>query len=136
MFLFYESLIDFLFQFYEMFEKDADVGHRYLHLKMTDRTNMRMCGIPEGQVRVNVCALICASTMWVCANRMRCLITIYISKGTDLTEVAGSQMNLVASRRAYTCSNLQRLRKDLRLSHLTTFPCVTMVSVLSQEGQK
>jgi hypothetical protein len=32
-----------------MFEGDADVGHRHLHLKMTDRVNMRMCGIPEGQ---------------------------------------------------------------------------------------
>ena len=36
-------------QFYEMFEKDADIGHRELHLKLTDRTNMRMCGVPEGQ---------------------------------------------------------------------------------------
>ena len=36
-------------KFYEMFEGDADVGHRHLHLKMTDRVNMRMCGIPEGQ---------------------------------------------------------------------------------------
>ena len=36
-------------KFYEMFEGDADVGHRHLHLKLTDRVNMRMCGIPEGQ---------------------------------------------------------------------------------------
>lgn len=36
-------------KFYEMFEGDADVGHKHLHLKMTDRVNMRMCGIPEGQ---------------------------------------------------------------------------------------
>ena len=38
-------------QFYEMFEGDADVGHQHLHLKLTDRTNMRMCGVPEGQAR-------------------------------------------------------------------------------------
>ncbi len=30
-----------------MFEGDADVGHNKLHLKLTDRTNMRMCGVPE-----------------------------------------------------------------------------------------
>jgi len=36
-------------KFYEMFEGDADVGHKHLHLKLTDRVNMRMCGIPEGQ---------------------------------------------------------------------------------------
>lgn len=36
-------------KFYEMFEGDADVGHARLHLKLTDRTNMRMCGIPEGR---------------------------------------------------------------------------------------
>eukprot|EP00960_Hanusia_phi_P046930 758113-Hanusia_phi.AAC.7 len=36
-------------KFYEMFEGDADVGHKHLHLKLTDRVKMRMCGIPEGQ---------------------------------------------------------------------------------------
>jgi len=36
-------------KFYEMFEGDADIGHSKLHLKLTDRTNMRMCGIPEGR---------------------------------------------------------------------------------------
>ncbi|EKX54504.1 Msh6 mismatch repair muts-like protein, meiosis and mitosis [Guillardia theta CCMP2712] len=36
-------------KFYEMFEGDADIGHKHLHLKLTDRVKMRMCGIPEGQ---------------------------------------------------------------------------------------
>jgi len=36
-------------KFFEMFEGDADIGHRHLHLKLTDRTNMRMCGVPEGR---------------------------------------------------------------------------------------
>eukprot|EP00741_Cyanophora_paradoxa_P001424 tig00000489_g1377.t1 len=30
-----------------LYEKDADVGHRELDLKLTDRVNMRMCGVPE-----------------------------------------------------------------------------------------
>ena len=34
-------------KFYELFEKDADIAHQVLGLKMTDRTNMRMCGVPE-----------------------------------------------------------------------------------------
>eukprot|EP00741_Cyanophora_paradoxa_P001422 tig00000489_g1375.t1 len=34
-------------KFYELYEKDADVGHRELDLKLTDRVNMRMCGVPE-----------------------------------------------------------------------------------------
>ncbi|GAN01573.1 DNA mismatch repair protein Msh6 [Mucor ambiguus] len=34
-------------KFYELYEKDADIGHRYFDLKMTDRVNMRMVGVPE-----------------------------------------------------------------------------------------
>lgn len=30
-----------------MYEKDADIGHKYFDLKMTDRVNMRMVGVPE-----------------------------------------------------------------------------------------
>jgi DNA mismatch repair protein MSH6 len=30
-----------------MFENDADVGQRELNLKLTDRVNMRMVGVPE-----------------------------------------------------------------------------------------
>lgn len=26
---------------------DADIGHKHLDLKMTDRVNMRMVGVPE-----------------------------------------------------------------------------------------
>ncbi|KAL9544155.1 hypothetical protein MBANPS3_007766 [Mucor bainieri] len=34
-------------KFYELYEKDADIGHRFFDLKMTDRVNMRMVGVPE-----------------------------------------------------------------------------------------
>ncbi|KAI9490449.1 muts domain V-domain-containing protein [Zychaea mexicana] len=34
-------------KFYELYEKDADVGHKDFDLKMTDRVNMRMAGVPE-----------------------------------------------------------------------------------------
>lgn len=34
-------------KFYELYEKDADVGHQLFDLKMTDRVNMRMVGVPE-----------------------------------------------------------------------------------------
>ncbi|KAJ3035450.1 DNA mismatch repair protein msh6 [Rhizophlyctis rosea] len=34
-------------KFYELYEKDADIGHQIFDLKMTDRVNMRMVGVPE-----------------------------------------------------------------------------------------
>ena len=34
-------------KFYELYEKDADIGHQLFDLKMTDRVNMRMVGVPE-----------------------------------------------------------------------------------------
>lgn len=34
-------------KFYELYEGDADVGHKEFDLKMTDRVNMRMVGVPE-----------------------------------------------------------------------------------------
>ncbi|KAI8335064.1 muts domain V-domain-containing protein [Chlamydoabsidia padenii] len=34
-------------KFYELYEKDADLGHQHFDLKMTDRVNMRMVGVPE-----------------------------------------------------------------------------------------
>ncbi|PVU87242.1 hypothetical protein BB561_006417 [Smittium simulii] len=34
-------------KFYELFEKDADIGHQFFDLKLTDRVNMRMVGVPE-----------------------------------------------------------------------------------------
>ncbi|CAG8545247.1 8999_t:CDS:2, partial [Paraglomus occultum] len=34
-------------KFYELYEKDADIGHKEFDLKLTDRVNMRMVGIPE-----------------------------------------------------------------------------------------
>ncbi|KAI8987059.1 muts domain V-domain-containing protein [Pilobolus umbonatus] len=34
-------------KFYELYEKDADIGHSQFDLKMTDRVNMRMVGVPE-----------------------------------------------------------------------------------------
>ncbi|GAM20051.1 hypothetical protein SAMD00019534_032260 [Acytostelium subglobosum LB1] len=34
-------------KFYELYEGDADIGHEKFGLKMTDRVNMRMVGVPE-----------------------------------------------------------------------------------------
>ncbi|KNC52130.1 DNA mismatch repair protein msh6 [Thecamonas trahens ATCC 50062] len=34
-------------KFYEVFEGDADITHQVLDLKLTERVNMRMCGVPE-----------------------------------------------------------------------------------------
>ncbi|OMH83414.1 DNA mismatch repair protein msh6 [Zancudomyces culisetae] len=34
-------------KFYELYENDADIGHQLFDLKMTDRVNMRMVGVPE-----------------------------------------------------------------------------------------
>ncbi|KAJ1907253.1 DNA mismatch repair protein msh6 [Tieghemiomyces parasiticus] len=34
-------------KFYELYENDADVGHQQFDLKLTDRVNMRMVGVPE-----------------------------------------------------------------------------------------
>eukprot|EP01132_Coremiostelium_polycephalum_P003708 gene3708-4620_t len=34
-------------KFYELYENDATIGHQLLHLKMTDRVNMKMVGVPE-----------------------------------------------------------------------------------------
>jgi DNA mismatch repair protein MSH6 len=34
-------------KFYELYENDATVGHQLFNLKLTDRVNMRMVGVPE-----------------------------------------------------------------------------------------
>ncbi|KAH9248239.1 hypothetical protein BASA81_014121 [Batrachochytrium salamandrivorans] len=34
-------------KFFELYEKDADIGHQKFDLKLTDRVNMRMVGVPE-----------------------------------------------------------------------------------------
>ncbi|KYR02422.1 hypothetical protein DLAC_01262 [Tieghemostelium lacteum] len=34
-------------KFYELYESDAQIGHQLLGLKMTDRVNMKMVGVPE-----------------------------------------------------------------------------------------
>ncbi|TPX40170.1 hypothetical protein SeMB42_g06113, partial [Synchytrium endobioticum] len=34
-------------KFYELYEKDADIANQVFDLKMTDRVNMRMAGVPE-----------------------------------------------------------------------------------------
>ena len=35
-------------KFYELYENDATIGHSEFDLKLTDRVNMRMVGVPEG----------------------------------------------------------------------------------------
>ncbi|KAI8895574.1 muts domain V-domain-containing protein [Globomyces pollinis-pini] len=34
-------------KFFELYENDADIGHQHFDLKLTDRVNMRMVGVPE-----------------------------------------------------------------------------------------
>lgn len=34
-------------KFYELYENDAEIGAREFDLKMTDRVNMKMAGVPE-----------------------------------------------------------------------------------------
>ncbi|KAF3909313.1 hypothetical protein ABW20_dc0109324 [Dactylellina cionopaga] len=37
-------------KFYELYENDATVGHQQFDLKLTDRVNMRMVGVPESSL--------------------------------------------------------------------------------------
>ncbi|KAL2163373.1 hypothetical protein VTH06DRAFT_5430 [Thermothelomyces fergusii] len=37
-------------KFYELYENDATIGHQLFDLKLTDRVNMRMVGVPEGSI--------------------------------------------------------------------------------------
>lgn len=37
-------------KFYELYENDATVGHQLFNLKLTDRVNMRMVGVPEASL--------------------------------------------------------------------------------------
>ncbi|KAF2765679.1 DNA mismatch repair protein Msh6 [Teratosphaeria nubilosa] len=37
-------------KFYELYENDATVGHQLFDLKLTDRVNMRMVGVPEASL--------------------------------------------------------------------------------------
>jgi DNA mismatch repair protein MSH6 len=37
-------------KFYELYENDATIGHQYFELKLTDRVNMRMVGVPESSL--------------------------------------------------------------------------------------
>jgi DNA mismatch repair protein MSH6 len=37
-------------KFYELYENDATIGHQHFDLKLTDRVNMRMVGVPESSL--------------------------------------------------------------------------------------
>lgn len=37
-------------KFYELYEDDATIGHQHFDLKLTDRVNMRMVGVPESSL--------------------------------------------------------------------------------------
>lgn len=39
-------------KFYELFEHDATLGHQLFDLKLTDRVNMRMVGVPESSLEI------------------------------------------------------------------------------------
>ncbi|KAH8881671.1 DNA mismatch repair protein Msh6 [Thozetella sp. PMI_491] len=39
-------------KFFELYENDATIGHQLFDLKLTDRVNMRMVGVPEGSLNL------------------------------------------------------------------------------------
>lgn len=39
-------------KFYELYENDATIGHQLFDLKLTDRVNMRMVGVPESSLQM------------------------------------------------------------------------------------
>ncbi|GAW25492.1 putative DNA mismatch repair protein msh6 [Rosellinia necatrix] len=39
-------------KFYELYENDATIGHQLFDLKLTDRVNMRMVGVPESSLAI------------------------------------------------------------------------------------
>lgn len=39
-------------KFYELYENDASIGHQLFDLKLTDRVNMRMVGVPESSLEL------------------------------------------------------------------------------------
>ena len=39
-------------KFYELYENDATIGHQLFDLKLTDRVNMRMVGVPEASLDI------------------------------------------------------------------------------------
>ncbi|KAI9889287.1 MAG: DNA mismatch repair protein msh6 [Vezdaea aestivalis] len=39
-------------KFYELYENDATIGHQLFDLKLTDRVNMRMVGVPESSLNL------------------------------------------------------------------------------------
>ncbi|KAK8064352.1 hypothetical protein PG994_006990 [Apiospora phragmitis] len=39
-------------KFYELYENDATIGHQLFDLKLTDRVNMRMVGVPESSLDI------------------------------------------------------------------------------------
>lgn len=39
-------------KFYELYENDATLGHQLFDLKLTDRVNMRMVGVPESSLEI------------------------------------------------------------------------------------
>ncbi|KAI5803813.1 muts domain V-domain-containing protein [Geopyxis carbonaria] len=39
-------------KFYELYEDDATIGHQHFDLKLTDRVNMRMVGVPESSLEM------------------------------------------------------------------------------------
>ena len=48
---FWDSIVFFKKgKFYEVYENDATIGHQLFDLKLTDRVNMRMAGVPEASL--------------------------------------------------------------------------------------
>jgi DNA mismatch repair protein MSH6 len=50
---FWDSIVFFKKgKFYELYENDATIGHQLFDLKLTDRVNMRMVGVPEASLEL------------------------------------------------------------------------------------
>ncbi|KAF2275797.1 DNA mismatch repair protein Msh6 [Westerdykella ornata] len=50
---FWDSIVFFKKgKFYELYENDATIGHQLFDLKLTDRVNMRMVGVPEASLEM------------------------------------------------------------------------------------
>ncbi len=81
-------------KFYELYENDATIGHQLFDLKLTDRVNMRMVGVPESSL-----------DMWV--NQ-------FIAKGYKVARVDQMETALGKEMRERDVSKAKKQEKIIR----------------------
>ncbi|RYO84851.1 hypothetical protein DL766_001525 [Monosporascus sp. MC13-8B] len=81
-------------KFYELYENDATIGHQLFDLKLTDRVNMRMVGVPESSL-----------DMWV--NQ-------FIAKGYKVARVDQMETALGKEMRERDASKAKKQEKIIR----------------------